>query len=62
MTSWSQMRNYARSKSTNEESALGKDEQPRLSHSLRKSSAGPMEFSDLSALNADSIILALFEI
>ncbi|XVF25260.1 hypothetical protein REPUB_Repub13aG0198100 [Reevesia pubescens] len=58
MTSRSQVRNYARSKSTNEEIALGKDEQPRRSHSLRKSSAGPVEFSDLSALNSDDIVLA----
>ncbi|XWS18784.1 hypothetical protein CRYUN_Cryun32bG0074400 [Craigia yunnanensis] len=57
-TSRSQVRNHARSKSTNEEGALGKDEQPRRSHSLRKSSAGPVEFSDLSALNSDGIVLA----
>ncbi|XVE51815.1 hypothetical protein DITRI_Ditri02bG0071200 [Diplodiscus trichospermus] len=57
MTSRSQVRNYARSKSANEEIALGKDEQPRRSQSLRKSSAGPVE-SDLSALNSDGIVLA----
>ncbi|XWS20026.1 hypothetical protein CRYUN_Cryun31cG0066100 [Craigia yunnanensis] len=55
-TSRSQVRNYARSKSTNEEIALGKDELPRRSQSLRKSSAGPVEFSDLSALNSDDIV------
>ncbi|XP_022723389.1 uncharacterized protein LOC111280356 isoform X2 [Durio zibethinus] len=53
----SQVRNYARSKSTNEEIALGKDEQPRWCQSLRKSSACPAEFSDLSALNSDGIVL-----
>ncbi|XVF74264.1 hypothetical protein PTKIN_Ptkin13bG0096200 [Pterospermum kingtungense] len=57
-TSRSQVRNYARSKSTNEEIALDKDEQPRRSQSLRKSSAGPVEFSELSALNSDGIVLA----
>ncbi|XWS16126.1 hypothetical protein CRYUN_Cryun34aG0058800 [Craigia yunnanensis] len=57
-TSRSQVRNYARSKSTNEEIALGKDEQPRRSQSLSKSSAGPVEFTDLSALNSDGIVLA----
>ncbi|XP_022715337.1 uncharacterized protein LOC111274727 isoform X2 [Durio zibethinus] len=57
-TSRTQVRNYARSKSTNEEVALGKDEQPRQSQSLRKSSAGPVEFSDLSALNSDGIVFA----
>ncbi|XWS12192.1 hypothetical protein CRYUN_Cryun37aG0068900 [Craigia yunnanensis] len=57
-TSHSQVRNYAWSKSTNGESALGKDEQPRRSQSLRKSSAGPVEFSDLSALNSDGNVLA----
>ncbi|XVF27113.1 hypothetical protein REPUB_Repub14bG0078800 [Reevesia pubescens] len=58
MTSRSQVRNYARSKSTNEEIALGKDEQPRRSQSLRKSSAGSVEISDLSTLNSDDIVLA----
>ncbi|KAG4178580.1 hypothetical protein ERO13_A10G052001v2 [Gossypium hirsutum] len=57
-TSSSQLRNYARSKSTNEEIALGKDDQPRQSWSLRQSSAGPVEFSDLSAMPSDSIVLA----
>ncbi|XVF86949.1 hypothetical protein PTKIN_Ptkin18bG0081700 [Pterospermum kingtungense] len=57
-TSRSQVRNYARSKSTNEDIALGKDEQPRRSQSLRKSSAGPIEFSNLSALNSDVIVSA----
>ncbi|XP_012454535.1 uncharacterized protein LOC105776438 isoform X1 [Gossypium raimondii] len=57
-TSSPQVRNYARSKSTNEEIALGKDDQPRQSRSLRKSSAGPVEFSDLSAMPSDSIVLA----
>ncbi|GMI77845.1 hypothetical protein like AT3G14172 [Hibiscus trionum] len=57
-TSYTQVRNYARSKSTNEELALGKDDQHRRSQSLRKSSAGPVEYSDLSALNSDDIVLA----
>ncbi|OMO66046.1 hypothetical protein COLO4_30823 [Corchorus olitorius] len=58
MSSRSQVRNYARSRSSNEEVALGKDDQPRRSQSLRKSSAGPVEFSDLSAVNSDGIVLA----
>ncbi|XP_022721636.1 uncharacterized protein LOC111279029 isoform X2 [Durio zibethinus] len=58
MTSRSQVRNCAQSKSTNEEIDLGKDEQPRRSQSLRKSSAGLVEISDLSALNSDGIVLA----
>ncbi|KAL4289795.1 hypothetical protein GQ457_14G007530 [Hibiscus cannabinus] len=57
-TNYSQVRNYARSKSTNEALALGKDYQHRRSQSLRKSSAGPVEYSDLSALNSDDIVLA----
>ncbi|KAL4387373.1 hypothetical protein GQ457_09G004990 [Hibiscus cannabinus] len=57
-TSYSQVRNLARSKSNNEEFEVGKDDQHRQSQSLRKSSAGPVEFSDMSALNSDGIVLA----
>ncbi|GMI93661.1 hypothetical protein like AT1G72410 [Hibiscus trionum] len=57
-TSYSQVRNLARSKSNNEESELGKDDQHLRSQSLRKSSAGPVAFSDMSALNSDGIVLA----
>ncbi|KAJ0075681.1 hypothetical protein Patl1_33779 [Pistacia atlantica] len=58
VTSRSQVRNYARSKSTSEEVALVKEEKPRRSNSLRKSSAGPMEFSDMAPLNSDDVVLA----
>ncbi|GLU14198.1 hypothetical protein SLE2022_307820 [Rubroshorea leprosula] len=53
MTSRSQVRNYTRSKSSNEETTIGKEGKPRRSHSLRKSSAGPVEFMD-----SDGVVLA----
>ncbi|XP_017606437.1 uncharacterized protein LOC108453057 isoform X1 [Gossypium arboreum] len=58
VTSHFQARNYARSKSNNEEIALGKDEQSRRSQSHRKSFAGPVDVSDVPALNSDDIGLA----
>ena len=53
----SQARNYARSRSTNEEEQNIKEEKLRQSLSLRKSSANPAEFKDLSSLNSDGIVL-----
>lgn len=53
----SQVRNYARSRSTNEEEQSIKEEKLRQSLSLRKSSANPAEFKDLSSLNSDGIVL-----
>lgn len=53
-----QVRNYARSKSSNEEIQQGvKEEKVRQSQSLRKSSANPAEFRDLPSLNSDEIVL-----
>ncbi|KAK8524743.1 hypothetical protein V6N12_029600 [Hibiscus sabdariffa] len=46
-TSYSQVRNLAQSKSNNEEFEVGKGDQHRQSQSLRKGSAGPVEFSDM---------------
>ncbi|XP_065867005.1 uncharacterized protein [Euphorbia lathyris] len=54
-----QARPYARSKSITEEAAaLVKEEKPRRSQSLRKSSASPAEFKDLPPLNSNDIVLA----
>lgn len=53
----SQVRNYARSKSNHEEGPGIKEEKLRLTQSLRKSSANPAEFKDLSSLNSDEIVL-----
>ncbi|XP_077236453.1 uncharacterized protein LOC143877975 [Tasmannia lanceolata] len=53
----SQTRNYARSKSTSEDISLVKEEKPRRSQSLRKSSASPSELKDLSPLNSDGVVL-----
>ncbi|XP_045788268.1 dentin sialophosphoprotein-like [Trifolium pratense] len=53
----SQVRNYARSRSSNEEEQGIKEEKLRQTLSLRKSSANPAEFKDLSALNSDGIVL-----
>ncbi|EEF33195.1 conserved hypothetical protein [Ricinus communis] len=57
-TNRTQVRTYARSKSTAEETPLAKEEKPRRSQSLRKSSAGPAEFKDLS-LNSDDVLMPL---
>lgn len=46
VTSRSQMRNYPRSKSSNEEAIIVKEEKTRRPHSLRKSSSGSVEFMD----------------
>ncbi|CAI8607843.1 unnamed protein product [Vicia faba] len=53
----SQLRNFPRSKSTNEDEQGIKEEKLRQSVSLRKSSANPAEFKDLSSLNSDGIVL-----
>ncbi|KAJ6704166.1 COP1-INTERACTING PROTEIN-RELATED [Salix viminalis] len=54
----SQVRTYAFSKSSKEEIPLVKEEKNRWSQSLRKSSAGPIEFNDLPPLNSDGLVLA----
>lgn len=53
VTSRSQGRNYGRSKSSTEDM---KEEKPKRSTSLRKSSAGPAEFLDLPS--SDDVVLA----
>ncbi|PON93474.1 hypothetical protein TorRG33x02_107520 [Trema orientale] len=52
----SQVRSYARSRSTSEETPNVKEDKPRQSQSLRKSSANPVE--DLSPLNSEGVVLA----
>ncbi|XP_021609634.1 uncharacterized protein LOC110613035 isoform X2 [Manihot esculenta] len=56
MANRTQVRTYARSKSTSEEIPLAKEEKPRRSQSLRKTSATPAEFKD--NLNSDDVVLA----
>ncbi|KAF5733480.1 hypothetical protein HS088_TW17G01024 [Tripterygium wilfordii] len=58
ITTRSQLRTYARSKSTCEEVPLVKEEKPRRSQSLRKSSVGQVEFKDLPSLNPDGVVLS----
>ncbi|KAG6780583.1 hypothetical protein POTOM_013449 [Populus tomentosa] len=53
----SQVRTYACSKSSSEEIPLIKEEKNRRSQSLRKSSAGPIEFNDFPPLNSDGVVL-----
>ncbi|XP_058078709.1 uncharacterized protein LOC131227036 [Magnolia sinica] len=53
----SQSRNYARSKSTSEDVSLVKEEKPRRSQSLRKSSANSGELKDVSPVNSDGVVL-----
>lgn len=57
-TTRSQVRTYSRSKSTTEEMQGVKEEKSRQAQSLRKSSANPAEFKDLSPLNPDGIVLS----
>ncbi|XP_020225708.1 uncharacterized protein LOC109807575 isoform X2 [Cajanus cajan] len=57
-TTRSQVRTYTRSKSTAEEIQGVKEEKSRQTLSLRKSSANPAEFKDLSPLNSDGIVLS----
>ncbi|KAJ7951465.1 COP1-interacting protein 7 [Quillaja saponaria] len=57
ITSRSQVRSYSRSKSTNEETPGIKEEKPKRSQSLRKSSATPAEFKDMPLLNSDGVVL-----
>lgn len=54
----SQPRNYARSKSTNEEMPGVKDEKPKRSQSLQRSSASPLEFKDLPPFGSEGVVLA----
>ncbi|CAJ1950697.1 unnamed protein product [Sphenostylis stenocarpa] len=57
-TTRTQVRTYSRSKSTTEEMQGVKEEKSRQTQSLRKSSANPAEFKDLSPLNSDGIVLS----
>ncbi|KAF8023718.1 hypothetical protein BT93_F1030 [Corymbia citriodora subsp. variegata] len=57
----SQVRSYARSKSNGEDLPLVKEEKTRRPESLRKSSAGPLEFKDMSASHGDVANLASLE-
>ncbi|KAL6996215.1 hypothetical protein U1Q18_006350 [Sarracenia purpurea var. burkii] len=52
-----QARNYAHSKSFSEEIPLVKEEKPHLSQFLKKNSAHPAEFKDLSSLDSDGIVV-----
>lgn len=51
------MRNYSRSKTSNEE-PVTKEEKPRRAQSSRKNSASAIEFKDISPLNTDNVVLA----
>ncbi|XP_055961953.1 uncharacterized protein LOC126679891 isoform X2 [Mercurialis annua] len=53
-----QVRTFARSKTTAEETPTAKEEKPKRSLSLRKSSASPAESKDLS-LNSDEVLVSL---
>ncbi|XP_010937292.1 uncharacterized protein [Elaeis guineensis] len=51
-------KNFSRSKSNCEEVNLVKEDKPRRSQSMRKSSVGPCELKDLSPLNSDGANLS----
>ncbi|KAI9102905.1 hypothetical protein K1719_023344 [Acacia pycnantha] len=54
----SQPRNYARSKSTNEEMTGIKEEKPKRSQPLQRSSANPLEFKDFPPYGSEGVVLA----
>ncbi|XP_060205962.1 uncharacterized protein LOC132633508 isoform X2 [Lycium barbarum] len=56
-TTRSQLRNYTRSKSTNEEVPLIKEDKSRRSQSLRKSSGNIVEFRETSTFDSDGVVL-----
>ncbi|GER45061.1 COP1-interacting family protein [Striga asiatica] len=56
-TTRSQVRNYARSKSTNDEAVISRENKPHRSHSLRKSSENPTDFGEISLLDSDGVNL-----
>ncbi|KAL8098819.1 hypothetical protein AgCh_031518 [Apium graveolens] len=53
-----QMRNYTRSRSTNEEIPNVKEEKARRSQSVKKTSTSPAEFKSMSALTTDAAVLS----
>ncbi|KAJ9190436.1 hypothetical protein P3X46_001640 [Hevea brasiliensis] len=58
MANGTQVRTYAHSKSTTEGTPLVKEEKPRRSQFLTKSSTSPATFKDLPTLNSDEVVLA----
>ncbi|KAL6539249.1 hypothetical protein OROGR_011898 [Orobanche gracilis] len=56
-TTRSQVRNYSRSKSTNDEGAIVREDKSRRSNSLRKSSANPSNFGEMSPLDSNGVNL-----
>ncbi|KAH6781250.1 GPI-anchored adhesin-like protein [Perilla frutescens var. frutescens] len=52
----SQVRSYARSKSTNDEAAAVREDKSRRSQSLRKSSANPSDFREMSPMDSDAVV------
>ncbi|KAI3455658.1 hypothetical protein Pfo_012321 [Paulownia fortunei] len=56
-TTRSQVRNYARSKSTSDEAAVVKEDKSRRLQALRKSSASQSEFREMSPLDSDGVVL-----
>ncbi|XP_047960573.1 enolase-phosphatase E1-like [Salvia hispanica] len=53
----SQVRNHTRSKSITEEMGIVKEDKSRRSQALRKGSANPSEFKDVSSLDSDGVVL-----
>lgn len=52
----SQVRSYARSKSSNDEAAVVREDKSRRSQSLRKSSANPSDFREMSPMDSDGVV------
>ncbi|XP_042052346.1 uncharacterized protein LOC121797725 [Salvia splendens] len=53
----SRVRNHTRSKSITEEMGIVKEDKSRRSQALRKGSANPSEFKDVSSLDSDGVVL-----
>ncbi|KAL1551789.1 enolase-phosphatase E1-like [Salvia divinorum] len=53
----SQARNHTRSKSITEEMGIVKEDKSHRSQALRKTSANPSEFKDVSSLDSDGVVL-----
>ncbi|KAL0429950.1 UNVERIFIED_CONTAM: hypothetical protein Sradi_0621000 [Sesamum radiatum] len=56
-TTRSQVRNYARSKNAIDDVSIVSEDKSRRSQSLRKSSANPSDFREMSPLDSDGVVL-----
>ncbi|XP_057797084.1 uncharacterized protein LOC131013096 [Salvia miltiorrhiza] len=55
-TTRTQVRSYARSKSSNDEAAVVREDKSRRAQLLRKSSANPIDFREMSSMDSDGVV------